>query len=125
MSGQQPGFPYTAIPQMRELLDIYANQARIGATLSDFTIVFGLTEDAGNGQISNRDRVAIRLAPGTAKLLHLHLEAVIGAYEQAVGTISVPDRLVSELRTMKDGMAAGYTEQMKGSVGTTLTEKKG
>lgn len=94
-------------------VDIYANQIRIGTTLADFTLVFGSTEDAGLGQVINRDRAIVRLAPGTAKSLLLHLTMILQSYEEAIGPLPMPAQMVAELADIKQKITAGYAEQMQ------------
>ncbi|MDA8051133.1 MAG: DUF3467 domain-containing protein [Rhodospirillales bacterium] len=79
-------FPNAGVPGM------FSNQLRLGVTLTDFTIVFGVGEDTPAGP-NIRDRVAIHLAPAMLKQLLAHLEMAISAYEEAIGTIPIPARL--------------------------------
>jgi hypothetical protein len=94
-------------------LDVYANQIRLGATLQDFTIILGTTEDLGIGQIGTKDRVVVRLAPATAKLLQLHLAAAVEAYEEAIGPIAMSESLGTQLATVKEKIVAAYKQQMQ------------
>ena len=84
MSGVTIGAPIVHGPvpigsQTRDqnYLDTYANQLRIGATLTDITIVFGIVEDLAPSHFVNKDKVAVHLAPGTLKLLVANLQAVL------------------------------------------------
>lgn len=92
--------------------DVYANQIRLGATLADFTIIFGLTYDIGGGDVVNRDRVVVRLSPQTLKTLSLQIDAALGAYEAAVGQVPVPERVLTQLAATKEAMVAAYEDQM-------------
>lgn len=94
-------------------LDVYINQIRMGATLMDLTIILGATEDSGTGQVTNRDRVIVRVSPATAKILLSHLQMIVSAYEEAVGPITVSQRLEVELMTIKQNIVGAFTEQMQ------------
>ena len=102
--------PFTSVAPP---LDVYINQIRMGATLMDFTIILGATEDSGSGQVTNRDRVAVRVAPATAKILLLHLEMLVSAYEESVGPVSVSQRLDAELAATKQNIVRAFIEQMQ------------
>jgi hypothetical protein len=93
-------------------LDVYANQLRAGATLHDFTLIFGVTEDIGANQVINRDKVTVRLSPGMAKTLALQLIAIVEAYEKGVGPIPTSDRNPAEIAALKASMIRNYQEQM-------------
>jgi hypothetical protein len=107
-------FPQIAPPNpLRPVFDVYVNQVRLGATLSDFTIICGATEDAGFGNIVNQDKVTIRLAPGTAKMLYLNLITAISAYEESVAPIPVPHNLAKTLEDIKERISSNYRQQME------------
>jgi hypothetical protein len=116
MSGPAFGsLPFLVAAQNREptFVDTYSNQLRIGATLNDFTITFGITDDQGPGQIHTKDRVAVHLAPGTAKLLVANLRALVEAYEAAISPIVSPDGLDERLKELTEEFASALKEQLK------------
>ncbi len=91
-------------------LDTYATQLRLNASLADFTLVFGVNDDIGPGNLAIRDKVAVHLPPVTAKILALQLRSIIDAYEEAVGEIPLPlnfDRYLEEAKSsLLSGLAA-------------------
>jgi len=114
MSGTQVTFPDVAQgAKDPDGMDVYSNQIRLGATLYDITVIFGATEDAASGQVIARDKVTVRLAPGAAKLLALHLAMVLEAYEECVAKVPMPARLSAELSKVKDVITGKYREQMQ------------
>ena len=71
-------------------VDIYANQIRLGVSLSDLTIIFGATDDLGPNQLVSKDKAAIRLSVTNAKILMLNLQTMVEAYENGIGKIRLP-----------------------------------
>ena len=97
-------------------LDVYANQFRVGMTPSDFTLIFGATEDYGPS-VGIKDRVAIRVAPSTLKLMVLTLQNTLTVYEELIGAIPITQesqeliaanraQLAQSMRAMQAQMAA-------------------
>ena len=100
-------FPNAGVP------DFFSNQLRLGVTLTDFTIVFGVSEETPAGP-NIRDRVAIHLAPAMLKQLLAHLEMAISAYEGAVGTIPVPARLNEYTEILRKTLMENLRERLAG-----------
>jgi len=71
-------------------IDIYSNQLRLGVSLSDVSIVFGIVEDRQSSLTTSADKAVVRLAPVTAKQLYLQLRVAIDSYERVLGDIRVP-----------------------------------
>ena len=99
-------------------IDTYANQLRLGATLNDVTIVFSVTDDMGPGHFVNKDKVAVHLSPGTVKLLLSNLQAVVAAYEKALGPIPMPANLPARLLEVQEGFAKNLAEQLNAPLPT-------
>ncbi len=87
-------------------LDTYANQLRLNANLSDFTLVFSVSEDLGPDHFAVRDKVAVHLPPTVAKILLAQLRVVIDAYEKAIAPIPVPRDLDAHVETTKTHLEA-------------------
>lgn len=85
-----------AFGQRPNVTDVYANQLRMGVTLSDFTIIFGVAEDDGQGIAQMVDKATIRLAPMTFKALLLNMQGALDAYEKSVGNIIISRVAVTE-----------------------------
>src|SRR5487761_1081463 len=84
---QQPIFNLAGGPP---IMDVFSNQLRMGVTLSDFTLIFGVTESGPTGVGINREKVAIHLAPVMLKQLLFNIELAVNAYEEAVAPIPIP-----------------------------------
>lgn len=93
--------------------DVFSNQVRIGVTLSDFTVIFGATEETPLGP-AVRDRVAVHLAPGALKQLLAQLEMAVSAYEEALGHIPVPLRLDQYMTALRVNMVRNLRERISG-----------
>lgn len=108
MSQTPPSLP-TAPEFEREpaFLDTYANQLRINVSLSDVTLVFGVNQDLGHQNFAVRDKVAVHLAPTTAKILLAELQAVVEAYEKVVAPIPVPADLEAHVQAIRPELEAG------------------
>ena len=116
----QVNFPQIfPMPVTAQLFDSYVNQIRLGATISDFTIICGISEDNGQGQTVVKDKVVVRLAPGTAKLLLLNLQMAISAHEEVIGPINMPHKLAENLEMNKEKIILLYKEQMDGDLVVT------
>lgn len=100
------------------LPEVFANQLRIGATFSDFTLVFGTTDSAGiPGQAATtvRDRIAVHVAPGMLKQLLLHIQMVVDAYETAIGSIPIPAGSAEALEAHRKALIANLRQHMTGT----------
>lgn len=94
------------------MVDIYANQLRMAATMSDLTLIFGVTEDHG-GNIYNADKASIRLAPATFKVLYLNLKMAIESYEASFGEIKISPKVDDEVRKNGEMLKAGLADLMR------------
>jgi len=94
-------------------LDIYANQLRIGASFADLTLIFGVIDDRGPGDLVVLDKAAVRLSPTAAKILYLHLGKVIETYEKAVKPIPVPAGLNEQLALIPDRLTKILSGEME------------
>lgn len=103
-----------------DYVDVYANQLRIGTTVSDFTLVFGASDEG----FTVSDQVSVRLAPGTLKMLFLNVKMALEAYEQAIGEIPVPSKLEQQISKNKITLADGLKRHMNGELGSVLRETK-
>lgn len=112
---QTPPSPPTA-PQFERdpaFLDTYANQLRITASLSDVTLVFSVNQDLGPQGFAVRDKVAVHLAPTTAKILLAQLRAVVEAYEKVVAPIPVPADLEAHVQAIRQQLEAGLDQRFQ------------
>lgn len=97
--------------QNAEVYDSYANQIRMGVTLSDFTLIFGVIVDRGKAGSVNCDKCIVRLAPTTFKQLHLQMSAALAAYEQSIGEIPTPKNLVGMGEKIQTVLSKNLKEQ--------------
>jgi hypothetical protein len=109
----------TWLPQIspvrgESFLDTYANQVRLGTTISDFTIIFGVSDDRGPAGVHLKDVVAIHLAPGTMKLLLGNLKSTVEAYEASIGTIPLPANTESQLEEQTRRISEALHAMMSG-----------
>jgi hypothetical protein len=111
--GPPPGSAVPPWPFQGMTSEIYANQLRLGATISDFAVVFGLQGPAGGV----RDRMIVHLAPTTLKQLALNVQMAVEAYEEAVGPISMPAGVKDQVAQFKRDLITGLREQMGGAPG--------
>lgn len=101
--------------------ELFANQLRLGVTLTDFTLVFGSTvpqpdaSQAGAGFGIMSDNVALHLAPGMLKQLLLQSEMAVAAYEAVMGPIKVPSKLTAFLENHKEKLIKMLRHQMEGT----------
>jgi hypothetical protein len=109
-----PG-PLQALVAPSHAPEIYSNTLRMGATLSDFVIVFGGIKDSPTGQFGFQDLVAVRLAPRTAKTLLMNLQAAIAAYEDVLGEIKMPTSFDSDREKIRKNVAESYVQQINAS----------
>lgn len=89
-------------------VDTYANQLRMGATLSDFTLIFSVTEERGLGQTVVREKVAVHMPPTVAKMLLVQMQAAIESYEKAVASIPVPHDFQAHVDTIRTQLSEGF-----------------
>ena len=104
------------IPRSEDYQDLYATQIRIGVTLADMSLVFSVIEDFGPANFGLRDRATVRLAPLAAKLLQLHLNAALTAYEETCGEVAVPFATVTQIEQFKVHMSNHLQTQMGAAV---------
>lgn len=113
MSASDQNFPFpTGTVRDGAYVDVYSNQVRLGVTISDITIVFGLMEDAGPNQIVNKDKVAVHLAPTSAKSLMMHLKAAVEAYEKGAGEIPIPYSVLGSVASIIQLVPAMLRDQI-------------
>lgn len=77
--------------------DVYANQIRVAMTIYDFTLFFGKSTLAEEGEYSTPQAI-IRMSPSHAKALHFLLERFISRYEQDISPINFPEEFAKRLR---------------------------
>jgi hypothetical protein len=101
-----------AIPRAADFRDVYSNQARLTITPSDFNLIFSRANDRGPGLLMLEDLISVRLAPLTAKTISLHLQAVIEAFESAMGTILMPAGAESQIEAYRHHLTEMLATQM-------------
>jgi hypothetical protein len=99
-------------PRSAEYRDVYANQSRMTITPSDLSITFSVLSDRGPGVLTLEDVFSVRLAPMTAKVFSLHLQAVMETYQSVLGEISIPASVSSQID--------GYKESLRGMLATQM-----
>jgi uncharacterized protein DUF3467 len=92
--------------------DTYANQLRMAVTPSDISIIFSVLTDRGPGTFTVDDRVSVRLAPITAKILMQHMQMIIASYEKVMGEISVPPRVAAQAEALAKNLTETLAQQM-------------
>ncbi|MBV0888152.1 hypothetical protein KTQ54_06320 [Komagataeibacter oboediens] len=95
-----------------EMYDVYANQIRMGVTLSDFSLVFGAIADRGKQGSHNVDKCIVRLAPITFKQLYIQMSATLEAYEQSVGKIPTSKKIVDGSKKIQKVLSINLKEQL-------------
>ena len=113
-TGTNPPFQQMVLPSVhiQEFPKFYANQARVGLTLSDFTLIFGVSDDLGIGAVAAKDLVGVHLAPGTFKALLMHLNMMLEVYEEKIGTINISPGVSREVESQRSRMAEALEMQM-------------
>jgi hypothetical protein len=109
------GFPIVPTGQLRlpgMMQSIYANQLRMSVTVSDITITFGASEDRGVGNLINEDKTSVHLSPVTAKILLINLEKIINVYQNVVGNIPIPQKVVTQIDSQIENLSKMLAEQM-------------
>lgn len=107
---QLPRFVAAAMPQRDPLYpEVYANQLRMGITLSDFTLVFSTSNERTN---AIEDKATVRLAPLTAKLLLQNLQMVLSVYEEKFGAINIPPKMMAQMEEQRKGLRDHLSEQL-------------
>ena len=102
--------------------ELFANQLRLGVTITDFTLIFGSTLPqqgaASSGEVFGvvSDKVALHLAPGMLKQLLLQIEMAVAAYETVMGSIKIPDKLPASLARHKAQLIEMLGQQMEGTL---------
>ena len=91
---------------------VYANQLRVGVTVSDVTLTFGTMEDRGIGQVIHEDKVSVHLSPITAKILLENLTMIIDVYERVVGKIPTPQKVSAVNNAQIENLSKNLTDQM-------------
>jgi len=94
--------------------DIFANQLRMSATLTDFAITFGTAEGGHPGPTFVADKAIIHVAPGMLKQILFHIQIAVDAYEEAIGEIPIPKNLQKFLEKTKKALASQLKHQMEG-----------
>jgi hypothetical protein len=90
--------------------EVFANQMRMGVTVTDFTLVFAATGAAGVPV----DKVSVYLAPGMLKQLLLQVAMAVEVYEETVAPISVPRRMDEFIQRIRAELTTGLRSQMDG-----------
>lgn len=93
--------------------EVFANQLRMGVTVTDFTIVFGTAVDMG-GTAVVADRAIVHVAPGMLKQILQNLIMAVNAYEEVMGEIRVPKPLEGQLANLKTQVISMLRQQMDG-----------
>ena len=101
-----------AVPRDQSFQDVYASQLRMSITVSDITIIFGVMSDRGQNIYVPEDRVAVRLAPVTAKVLLQNLTMAVSAYESVLGTIPIPSDTIRQSKANSENLTRVLEEQM-------------
>jgi hypothetical protein len=112
MSGNIGAGQIITLPSGSSLQSVYANQLRVSVTVSDITIIFGALEDRGANQLINEDKASVHLSPITAKLLLQNLSMIIHAYEQVIGNIPVPPKIIAIAESQTENLIKNLTDQM-------------
>ena len=100
--------------------DVFANQFRMGVTMTDFNIVFATTLVNAAGHPLIMEKIAVNLAPGMIKQLLLQLKYAVAAYEEAIGEIKVPRHLEENLRKMQVDLKNQLATQMESAVNVIM-----
>jgi hypothetical protein len=82
LQGIAPGVPRSA-----DYKDIYSNNARVGITPWDFTVVFALSKEFTPGTMIAEDQVAVRMSPEQFKVVCNSLSSTLKAWEEVFGNI--------------------------------------
>ncbi len=93
-------------------IDAYADHVRLGVGLGHVSLIFGIIDDLGTEGIVVRERGAVRLPFPYAKILLVHLQAVIEAYEQIAGEIPTTGNLLEQAAQMKENVRTGFEKQV-------------
>ena len=104
----------------QEVPDIFANQMRMGVTLTDFTLIFSVIAESGPTGAVNKDRAIIHLAPGMLKQLLLNTQMAVKAYEDAIAEIPIPKQIQQQLDQIGASLRDSLRAQMDGPVEATI-----
>ncbi len=94
--------------------DIFANQLRMGVTVADFTIVFGVAADGGAGPPIVLDKAIVHVAPVMLKQMLLNIAMAVEAYEEVMGEIKAPKPMVAQVALLKERLITILRQQMDG-----------
>ena len=119
-SPQQSPLPIGMPPALAQRLfapgnipETFANQMRMGVTVTDFTLVFGTAIDAGpNMAPVALDRSIIHVAPGMLKQIFQNIAMAVEAYEEVMGEIKLPHQLAANLANVKAHLVVMLRQQM-------------
>jgi hypothetical protein len=81
--------------------ETFANQMRMGVTVTDFTLIFGVGADAGTGPPMLIDKAIIHVAPGMLKQIAQNLAMAVAAYEEVLGKLESQNRWLHILQDSK------------------------
>jgi hypothetical protein len=100
----------TRIARDERFVSLYANQIRLGTSINDFTLLFGVTEDHGGQQVLV-DKAAISMSPISFKALVAHVNMVLSAYEETIGPIFEATFSKDSIEKHKDLLRASLIAQ--------------
>lgn len=75
--------------------ELYTNSVDFGVSAYEFTFMFGL-RGIKNGE--SKPIVNVRMSPQHAKVMSLLLAKNVSNYEKEIGEISLPSKLIKELK---------------------------
>lgn len=119
---QQPMLPGMVSPAFAQRLfgsapvpEVFANQMRMGVTITDFTLVFGAAVDIGGGTPMAIDKSVVHVAPGMLKQMLQNITMAVEAYEEVMGEIRLPAPLAGHLANLRIQLTTMLRQQMEGS----------
>jgi len=78
-----------------EIPELYSNSVEFGVSAYEFTFMFGLK---GIKKGEPKPLVNVRMSPQHAKVMSLLLAKNVRNYEKEIGEISLPSKLINELK---------------------------
>jgi hypothetical protein len=121
-----PGIPPQLLASLAasasaNVVDLFANQFRVGVTLTDFTLVFGVGVESQIGGQAVVDKASIHVAPGMLKQILASLQMAMSAYEEVLGEIPIPKRHGHFMDGIRKALVEGLQKSMAGPIDAEIS----
>jgi hypothetical protein len=87
----------------------------MGNSFSDYTLVFGTSNDYGPNNVKALDRAAIHVSPQMLKMIWLQIGENLKAFEEVFGEIPIPRMASDSISRIGDQLKIQYNQWNRSS----------